>query len=496
MKLNGILKYTLILLNFWTILTYFLKTKSEPALITIKSSKKTINRSNNHPFYNISSHYIITNLELLRKTKSNSTQNSKKPESNYSKIKIDHVKNTTLNTSLNNKLIKKQKSSITFLIRNKFYDICFQIFNYSETSVSCEKAEMIEDIFFNCNDKKFEELKKKLNNSENKYSEKIIKIINQKSFTMEMRNEIFKYSSCVKDTPVLELDFGLDYINRNQMRINLQNGFFKRPEPIFSFSPIGKEMNFKLMIEEINKSQRLLRNYFPGENEENKLNELDNIELSENDDLFIEKVKVFSGKLSVNEFDNNEKTHKSLYLCAKNDKNSAYHFLVDKTPRDPQKERIIMESAKIKKDFMYEDKSLKTSIRVIYIKKTKDCNEDLKYERLELEIHEEFLNDKDLANESNYNKGNKIIKEKSSFKNFIIAIQRYALDNQNFTKEKNSGFFAEGFLNYLLINKNNRINFANSNKNNFGIKEKSFEVYFRNESDEVFINKLNARIIN
>lgn len=522
MKFNGILKCILILINSCVFIATFLKSKNAPAIITIKSSKEPIKRLENNTFYDILSYYlpenpdpknyskpqntktltksiskIAVNKKILKSNKSNfnSTSNSKKPISktfmrkNYTQ-KLDQSDNLTTKAE-----IKKN----TILIRNEFYNICLQIFNYSETSVSCDKAEMIEDLVFNCNNTKFEELKNKLNNSEYKNTEKVIKIINQKSFTMEMRKDIFKYSSCIKDTPLLELEFGLNFINRNQMRINLQNGFLyknknndfnnqessSKPEPIFSFSPMGKEMDFKVLIKEINKSQRLLKNSLAYEKADIKLNQLDDIELNEKDDLAIENAKIIFEKLNKNADNDLNNIHERLYLCAKNNKNSAYHFFIDTTSRDPQKEKIVIENKQIKKDFMFEDKALKTSVRVVFVNKTSDCFEEFNYENFEFSNQNNFVkNDFD-------KKLNKIFEGKSSLKNLFIAIQRYALSFSEFTKENNSQFFAEGFLNYLLNEKHNRIHLRAGNVNKLVLED--FGEYSKNESDEVYLDKLKAR---
>lgn len=400
--------------------------------------------------------------------------------------------------------------------QEKYYKTCF--ITSAEWSIyfwrKCWEMEMDEKFFYNCDEAKYKEL------SANPKIEKGI-LIKNALLPIDSIINLLQESKCSEVDFTMENELKVKFLSDNSMRIRVTSGFFedyskfkyKRfyevSESLFQFNPLGNRISLGLVITQINLSQRLYVESLNAGKEEKEKKDAQLIDLDSNGDLSIDKAMVFLDTIITNVY------HEILYICAKNKNNGkAYHFIIDRSARDPTHELSTWEHAV---ENLIEWNIVKTLIRVIYYKRSENCNEedmpDSKHFNPNLFLMKLGKNQYDkLAELSNYLNNQtrtelfqpsepvsmKVIKEKNSFKKLLTAVQRYALRYHNYDVFNSCQHFATGFFNYLTDQNETGVNKYLVDKISFAgnhVSKDPFSNYFTDETDEEFEIVNNQRII-
>jgi len=398
-------------------------------------------------------------------------------------------------------------------IKNDFYKACFIITtfrNFSFSKKNCLYSQMEKNPKYNCiSQKNLFNLK----NEARLYDPIFIK--DSYILTFDLKLNLLQKSRCINPEKTLEEKYGIKLLSKNPMRISIINAifstykgfskqFYEEGENVMSFNPIGKKIPLNLIIKQLNVSESLKVKSFTKNRSLSDLKRSDkSIFLESNNDLKIEKAALYLNKVFSDIY------HEVLYLCVRNtEKKISYHFIVDRSARDPTYERATWTKT-FKK--IFKGNSISTLIRVVYYSQSKDSNKN------KTPDNKKFNENYNLINVGKNQKGNlrqirnflsspikdrdskfkpsillnsNVTLNKNSFKKFIIAIQLYALKYRNYNIFDNCQHFATGFFNYLTNQNEDYVNLeimkklgAEEIKKSRSWKE-SFEKFFKNQTND------------
>ena len=406
--------------------------------------------------------------------------------------------------------------------KNDFYKICIKITDDSHLLADnngCMKSFMQKKIIYNCDASAFEKLKE-----EKKFEGKSNLIVLAKKLPYDTILDVLKKTSCNLPENALNSKYKMPLLNKNTMRVrfinailpsydNLPKQFFEVGEDVASLNPLGKALEMTFFLEQLNLSEKLkARSSAPDSDSEPNPASL--IELDSQNDLKIEKARLYLDKIIPNIY------HEVLYLCVRNtDKNKAYHFIVDRSARDPTHEKDTWSAVAN----FFDLSAMSTLVRVIYYTHSETCDESEtpdskkfnpefnlvsvgKDQQLEqnMKAINDFLN---ISAKSRTDKfklavalNENVASEKSSFRKFVVAIQRYALRYTKYNIYENCQHFATGFFNYLTNQNEEYVNVStmktlgSENINWLRTSKDLFDHFFTDEDDQAFEMENSKRI--
>lgn len=398
------------------------------------------------------------------------------------------------------------------VFRNDYYGVCIVhqncsgFSNFISERCDCDNMKISPNYSYNCNDNMFKKLE-----SNDKITDPL-SLASIKDIPLDLKKRLMKNSSCTNPlqpyNEVLEKIYGRKITSTNKMRIILVNGFtrefnpkknFIQGEDVLVHAAIGKGMDFKFVVEQLNLSQNLMaRSIASGLPNPNRMDTNALIDDLINEDLMIQKANLYIEKMFIAKV-----YHQILYVCAKGSK-SAYHFTFDRSMRDHTHENIhALES--LKRYTLMPSKAFRTLIRVVYFAKSDTCDDS------HLPSDHFYSPKKDIIAQGKYNnldeyqkwienpnsdftlKGSlmkDVSSNKMSFKKLYTAVQRYAMRYKFYIPHsENCQHFATGFYNYLT---NQDIPYVN-NYLMGDLDPEPFSNFFTNESDAEYFEQVVKR---
>jgi hypothetical protein len=395
------------------------------------------------------------------------------------------------------------------VFRSNYYGMCVLHDDCSKSGSSCHKncdnLRIARDYKYNCSENNLKEHQKTNHLPRNE------KISETNDLPLDLKKRIMVNSKCAETYfPFIEKFYHKKITSPNKMRIRVVNGFIREEntkknfydlgEDVIQHAPIGKNLDFPFVVEQLNLSQELMwnsiRSGFPNPKPMQTNAVIDDLI---DGDLKIEKTNLYIVEMNVPLM--SDVYHQIFYVCAKG-KNSAYHFTFDRAARDPSHEKLSTKKFFIRIFGELFTKMWRTLVRVVYYAKTDTCDDQHVPSRLfyspkvnvipqgeknTLKDYSEWYKNPDHRFVANGSLMKDVESEKSSFKKLFIGVQRYAQRYKKYIPwSENCQHFASGFYNYLT---NQQLPYVNEQKMSHMPKE-SFSHLFSDESDDEFLEKV------
>ncbi len=335
-----------------------------------------------------------------------------------------------------------------------------------------------------------------------------------KNLPIDTRNAIFKASYCNGKTAELVKKVGHKFRGQATQKVRLINGFLRVQDPKLKFYEAGEDVismdpshphknSLEWAVEEFNKSQKVLKKSID-QGTPNPNNIVAEPIVLNDGDLTLERAELYVEQVAGNIY------HQIIYICAKG-KDRAYHFTADRSARD-----FTHESNPLLKTMTttLTGEFIKTLIRLTYYNASPDCDDEeqrpdaarfnpgfklvamgnatppkvtdyLSAPRTE-KFRSNYVSEKIPFSPSK--------KNNTKFKNFFLAIQRYAYRYEFYTPWNNCQHFATGLYNFLH---GSHTKFFNSEiMHQMGVSNDSFRMYFDfSMSDKIYKDKIDEIIL-